>query len=75
MWNMHKHCSCMSKIGKDAIMVLPFFFIASIASVFLSLILFLKGKKHESLFVGEWAPTLLLIGLYKKAMLKNKSHM
>jgi hypothetical protein len=24
------------------------------------------GKRHASLFVGQWAPTLLIIGLYNK---------
>lgn len=24
------------------------------------------GKKHESNFIGEWAPTFLLLGVYSK---------
>jgi hypothetical protein len=24
------------------------------------------GKQHESLFVGQWAPTFLILGLYNK---------
>jgi hypothetical protein len=24
------------------------------------------GKKEESLFVGQWAPTFLILGLYNK---------
>jgi hypothetical protein len=24
------------------------------------------GKRHASLFVGQWAPTLLILGLYNK---------
>jgi len=31
-----------------------------------SLILQAMGKQHESLFVGQWAPTLLILGLYNK---------
>jgi hypothetical protein len=31
-----------------------------------SIILQLAGKQHESLFVGQWAPTLLILGLYNK---------
>lgn len=29
-----------------------------------SLVLAVMGKKHESLFVGQWAPTLLTIALW-----------
>ncbi len=36
------------------------------ASVVGSLILQMSGKEHESLFVGQWAPTLLILGLYNK---------
>ena len=31
-----------------------------------SLMLKMTGKNHESLFVGQWAPTLLILGLYNK---------
>ncbi len=31
-----------------------------------SLVLNVTRKKHEALFVGEWVPTLLLLGLYNK---------
>ncbi len=31
-----------------------------------SLLLNAMGKKEESLFVGQWAPTLLILGLYNK---------
>jgi hypothetical protein len=24
------------------------------------------GKKHASLFIGQWAPTLLILGVYNK---------
>src|SRR5947209_6045376 len=35
-------------------------------SIAASLILQFAGRKHESLFVGQWAPTLLILGLYNK---------
>ena len=35
-------------------------------SVGLSLILLLSGKKDAANFVGHWAPTLLIVGLYNK---------
>ena len=31
-----------------------------------SLALHLTGREHESLFVGQWAPTFLILGLYNK---------
>src|SRR4051794_4423950 len=31
-----------------------------------SLLLQAMGKQHESLFVGQWAPTFLILGLYNK---------
>ena len=31
-----------------------------------SLILKLSKREHESLFVGQWVPTLLLLGVYNK---------
>ena len=31
-----------------------------------SLLLHLSGKEHQSLFVGQWAPTFLILGLYNK---------
>jgi hypothetical protein len=39
---------------------------AAFAAVGGSLFLQATGKKHESLFVGQWAPTFLLLGLYNK---------
>lgn len=36
------------------------------ASIATSLALQAMGQKHESLFVGQWAPTFLLLGLYNK---------
>ena len=36
------------------------------ASIIGSLALQISGRKHESLFVGQWAPTLLILGLYNK---------
>lgn len=39
---------------------------AAFGSIGLSLALKLTGHKHGSLFVGEWAPTFLLLGIYNK---------
>jgi hypothetical protein len=35
-------------------------------SILGSLTLKLMGKDHEALFVGQWAPTFLIMGLYNK---------
>jgi hypothetical protein len=31
-----------------------------------SLVLNAMGEEHKSLFVGQWAPTFLILGLYNK---------
>jgi hypothetical protein len=36
------------------------------ASILGSLTLQVMGKREESLFVGQWAPTFLLLGIYNK---------
>ena len=36
------------------------------ASIVGSLVLQFSGRQHESLFVGQWAPTFLILGLYNK---------
>jgi hypothetical protein len=36
------------------------------ASIVGSLALMATGNRHGSLFVGQWAPTLLILGLYNK---------
>lgn len=39
---------------------------AAVGTMALSLGLFLAKKKHAALFFGQWAPSLLTIGLYNK---------
>jgi hypothetical protein len=36
------------------------------ASIAGSLTLKMLGRDHQSLFVGQWAPTFLILGLYNK---------
>jgi hypothetical protein len=31
-----------------------------------SMVLKLMGRDHDALFVGQWAPTFLILGLYNK---------
>ena len=35
-------------------------------SILGSLALKMSGRDHEALFVGQWAPTFLLLGVYNK---------
>ena len=39
---------------------------AAAGSIAASLALKMTGKDHQSLFVGQWAPTFLILGLYNK---------
>jgi hypothetical protein len=39
---------------------------AAVGSVLLSLSLEVMGKKDAANFVGHWAPTILILGLYNK---------
>ena len=39
---------------------------AALGSIGLSLTLQLMGKKEGAQFVGQWAPTFLILGLYNK---------
>ncbi len=39
---------------------------AAVGSIAGSLAFKLNGKSHEALFVGQWAPTFLLLGIYNK---------
>lgn len=39
---------------------------AAVGSIAGSLTLMAMEKKHEALFVGQWAPTFLLLGIYNK---------
>lgn len=38
------------------------------ASIAVSLGLMAGGNRHAALFVGQWAPTILLLGLYNKVV-------
>lgn len=42
------------------------FLTGAAASIALSFILRVTGRQHDAQFVGQWAPTLLLLGLYTR---------
>ena len=46
---------------------------ASVGSMLISLSLKLAGKSHTALFVGQWAPSFLLFGIYNK-LVKQLGH-
>jgi hypothetical protein len=46
---------------------------AATASIVGSLIFAMARQRHASLFVGQWAPTLLILGLYNK-LVKLEGH-
>jgi len=46
---------------------------AAVGTMALSLSLILTRKKHAALFFGQWAPSLLIIGLYNK-LVKVEGH-
>jgi hypothetical protein len=39
---------------------------AAFGAIGLSLVLKLTGRRHDALFVGQWVPTMLLLGIYNK---------
>jgi hypothetical protein len=43
------------------------------ASIAASLILKVVDRHHEALFVGQWAPTILILGLYNKLVKQRGS--
>jgi hypothetical protein len=43
-----------------------FFLWAAFGSIASSLAFKFSGKDHAALFVGQWAPTFLILGLYNK---------
>ena len=56
-----------AKLPSDA------FLWASGASIAASLILKILGRHHEALFVGQWAPTILILGVYNKLVKQHGS--
>lgn len=47
---------------------------AALGSMAVSLWLQLADKREESLFIGQWAPSFLLLGLYNKLVKVAGSH-
>ena len=45
----------------------------ALGSMAVSVALHLSGKKHESLFIGQWAAPFLLMGIYNKMVKQHGS--
>jgi hypothetical protein len=39
---------------------------AAVGSIGCSVLLHASDRKHDALFVGQWVPTFLILGLYNK---------
>jgi hypothetical protein len=48
----------LTEVGRDV------FLLGATLSIGAALMLRALGRQHDALFVGQWAPTLLLLGLY-----------
>lgn len=46
---------------------------AAVASMLASATLLLSQRKQESVFIGQWVPTLLLFGVYNKLVKQHGS--
>ena len=49
------------------------FLVAALAAMATSAIMKMAGKDSWSLFIGQWAPTLLIIGTYNKMVKQHGS--
>ncbi|MCE5268475.1 MAG: hypothetical protein LLG00_11380 [Planctomycetaceae bacterium] len=56
-----------AKLPSDA------FLWAAFGSIGLSLTMWMMGRQHTAHFIGQWAPTFLVLGLYSK-MIKLAEH-
>jgi hypothetical protein len=43
------------------------------AAIVGSLVLQMRGEQHKAIFVGNWAPTLLAVGIYNKLVKQHGS--
>lgn len=50
-----------------------FWLMAAGGSILASLAFRFSGESHKSLFVGQWAPTFLLLGIYNKMVKQHGS--
>ncbi|GAC1432609.1 MAG: hypothetical protein NVSMB65_06260 [Chloroflexota bacterium] len=46
----------------------PVYYWAGMASIAISLVLWIRGNKQESLFVGQWPPTFFILAILYKSV-------
>jgi hypothetical protein len=70
----HKHEDAITTKVEDATKEVPsgMFLSASIAAMGVSAILALSGRHKASTFIGQWVPTLLILGLYNKLVKEHE---
>jgi len=74
MNNQHKEGKIATAIEEQTAKIPSDIFLwASLGSIATSLVFKLAGKKHEALFVGQWAAPFLLLGIYNK-LVKQQGH-
>ncbi len=56
----HRLSSSVEELSPDI------FLAGAVGSIALSVLLRIAGRHHDAQFVGQWAPTLLLVGLYTR---------
>jgi hypothetical protein len=47
---------------------MEYYYFATLGSIAASAFLYLTGKRHTALFVGQWAPTFLVSALFYKLL-------
>ncbi len=69
MNTMHAEGAVAKSIERQtAKMPSDWFLWAALGSIATSFTLQMSGKQHASTFVGQWAPTFLILGLYNKVV-------
>tara|TARA_Y100000385_G_C12542908_1_gene404569 strand:- start:131 stop:316 length:186 start_codon:yes stop_codon:yes gene_type:complete len=48
-------------------------FVAALASLIYSEVLFFNGNSNEAIFIGLWVPSILCFGIYLNLINKNKN--
>jgi hypothetical protein len=70
----HKEGPVATKIEEQTAKIPSDVFLwSSLASMSVSLVFQIAGKKHTSLFIGQWAAPFLLLGIYNK-LVKQLGH-
>ena len=74
MENSKKHEDGLTKAIEKQTVKVPSstFLFAALGSIAISLTLKMMGRRHDALFVGQWAAPILLFGIYNKLVKQEK---